>query len=293
MNEPHVKRNYKDSLFRMLFKEKENLLSIYNALNKTTYTDVDKLEITTLENAVYMNYKNDISFVFGYELMLYEHQSSVNPNMPFRDLIYVTKVLQTIVKDENLYGQTLIKLPTPRFVVFYNGTDEQPKVQTLKLSDAYEKKQAYPELELKVTVYNINWGNNQELMDACHTLKEYAQYVGQVRMYAKEMPFSEAVEKAIDYCIRNGILSDFLSKNRAEAIEVSIFEYDEEKHMKSEREWAYNNGLAEGKQLGIKEGEQRLIKLQQLLLESGRNEDLGRILSDESYREQLYQENNL
>ena len=297
MKETHVKRNYKDSLFRMLFKEKENLLGLYNALNQTAYTDVDKLEITTLENAVYMNYKNDISFVFDYELMLYEHQSSVNPNMPFRDLIYVTKVLQTIVKDENLYGQTLIKLPTPRFVVFYNGTNEQPKVQTLRLSDAYEKKQELPELELKVTVYNINWGNNQELMDACHTLKEYAQYVGQVRTYAKKMPFSEAVEKAVDYCIKNGILSDFLSKNRAEAIEMSIFEYDEEKHMKSEREWAYNNGhkdgLAEGKQLGIKEGEHRLLKLYQLLLESGRNEDLNRIFSDEAYREQLYQENNL
>ena len=119
-------------------------------------------------------------------------------------------------------------------------------------------------------------------MDACHTLKEYAQYVEQVRIYAKEMSFPEAVEKAIDYCIKNGILSDFLSKNRAEAIEVSIFEYDEEKHMKSEREWAYNNGhedgLAEGKQLGIKEGEQRILKLYQLLLESGRNEDLNRIL---------------
>ena len=293
MKETHVKRNYKDSLFRMLFKEKENLLSLYNALNRTTYTDVDKLEITTLENAVYMNYKNDISFVFDYELMLYEHQSSVNPNMSFRDLIYVTKVLQTIVKDENLYGQALIKLPTPRFVVFYNGTDEQPKQQILRLSDAFQKKQEFSELELCVTVYNINWGNNQELMNACHTLKEYAQYVAQVRTYAKEMPFPEAVEKAVDYCIKNGILSEFLSKNRAEAVEMSIFEYDEEKHMKSEREWAYNNGLAEGKQLGIKEGEQRILKLQQLLLESGRNKDLNRILIDEAYREQLYQEYDL
>ncbi len=171
----NVQLKYKDTMFRMLFKEKKNLLSLYNALNKTAYTDVDKLEITTLENAVYMNYKNDISFVFDYELMLYEHQSTVNPNMPFRDLIYVTKVLQTITKDENLYGQTLIKLPTPRFVVFYNGTNEQPKQQILRLSDAFQKKLDFPELELCVTVYNINWGNNQELMDACHTLREYAQ----------------------------------------------------------------------------------------------------------------------
>ena len=289
----NVQRNYKDTLFRMLFKNKENLLSLYNALNQTSYTDVDKLEITTLENAVYMNYKNDISFVFDYELMLYEHQSTVNPNMPFRDLIYVTKVLQTITKDENLYGQTLIKLPTPRFVVFYNGTNEQPKQQILRLSDAFQKKLELPELELCVTVYNINWGNNQELMGACRTLKEYAQYVEQVRIYAKEVPFNEAVEKAVDYCIRNGILSDFLSKHRAEAIEVSIFEYDEEKHMKSEREWAYNNGLEDGERLGIEKGEQRLIKLHQLLLNAGRNDDLTRAINDKNYREQLYKEYNL
>ena len=112
--------------------------------------------------------------------------------------------------------------------------------------------------------------------------------MAQVRIYAKNMSFPEAIEKAVDYCIKNGILSDFLSKNRAEAIEVSIFEYDEEKHMKSEREWAYNNGhndgLAEGRKLGIKEGEQRILKLYQFLLESGRNEDLNRILNDEAYR---------
>ena len=297
----NVQRNYKDTLFRMLFKEKENLLSLYNALNQTAYTDVDKLEITTLENAVYMNYKNDISFVFDYELMLYEHQSSVNPNIPFRDLIYVTKVLQTITKDENLYGQTLVKLPTPRFVVFYNGTNEQPKQQILKLSDSFQKKLETPELELSVTVYNINWGNNQELMDACRTLKEYAQYVEQVRIYAKELPFNKAVEKAVDYSIKNGILSEFLSKHRAEAIEVSIFEYDEEKHIKSEREWAYNNGLADGEQLGltkgkllgIEEGEQRLIKLQQLLLNAGKNYDLTRAINDKNYREKLYKKYNL
>ena len=281
----NAQRKYKDTIFRMLFKEKENLLSLYNALNKTTYTDVEKLEITTLKNAVYMNYKNDISFVFDYELMLYEHQSTVNPNMPFRDLIYVTKVLQTITKDENLYGQTLVNLPTPRFVVFYNGSNEQPKQQVLRLSDAFQKKQEFPELELCVTVYNINWGNNQELMNACRTLKEYAQYVERVRIYATEMSFSEAVEKAVDYCIKNGILSEFLSKNRAEVIEVSIFEYDEEKHMKSEREWAYNNGL--------EDGEQRLIKLHQLLLNAGRNDDLLRSINDKTYREQLYNEYNL
>ncbi|MBD5522162.1 MAG: hypothetical protein HDR03_13250 [Lachnospiraceae bacterium] len=171
----------------------------------------------------------------------------------------------------------------------YNGTNEQPKQQILRLSDAFQKKQEFPELELCVTVYNINWGYNKELMDVCHTSREYAQYVKQVRIYAKELPFNEAVEKAVDYCIKNGILEDFLSKNRAEAIEVSIFEYDEEKHMKSEREWAYNNGRKDG----LEEGEQRLIKLQQLLLNAGRGEDLTRAINDKDYRQQLYKEYNL
>lgn len=289
MNEQNVNRKYKDTLFRMLFKKKENLLELYNALNKTAYTEINKLEITTLENAIYMNYKNDISFVFNNELMLYEHQSSVNPNMPFRNLIYVTKVLQTIVKDENLYGKTLIKLPTPKFVVFYNGTDSQPEQQMLRLSEAFEKKLDNPELELCVTVYNINRGNNQELMNTCHFLREYAQYVDWVRTYAKELPFPEAVEKAVDYCIRNDILSDFLSKNRAEAIEVTIFEYDEERHMKSEREQAYNSGLEEGKT----KGEQRISKLYQLLVNAGRSDDFNRAVSDEEYREMLYGEFDL
>ncbi len=247
MAENKVNRNYKDTVFRMLFQDRKNLLSLYNAVNGTAYEDVDGLVITTLQDAVYMNYKNDVSFVFDFTLSIYEHQSTVNQNMPLRDLIYVSKVLQGQMKDQDIYSSRQIKLPTPKFVVFYNGTDEQPEKQTLRLSDAYEKQLEEVELELTVTVYNINYGHNQKLLEACQTLKEYAQYVAAVREYAKEMPLLEAVESAVDSCIRQGILEDFLRKNRAEAIEMSIFEYDEEKHLKSEREiW-----ITEGKQLGI------------------------------------------
>ena len=276
--ETRVQRNYKDTVFRMLFGEKENLLSLYNALNSTAYTDITDLEITTLENAVYMNYKNDISFVFDFELLLYEHQSTLNPNMPLRDLLYVTKVIQNRIKGENLYSKSLVKIPAPRFIVFYNGTDLQPEQQILHLSDAFEKEQEHPSLELTVVVYNINWGHNSELLDACRLLKEYAQYVAQVRTYAKEMDFPKAVERAVNYCIRNGILSDFLSKNRAEVIAVSIFEYDEEKHMKSEREE------------GLKTGLDNLSLLLKSLMETGKTEELQRVLSDKEYREQLYWE---
>ena len=172
MTEAKVNRKYKDTIFRMLFKEKENLLSLYNAVNGTSYVDTDGLEITTLQDAVYMNYKNDVSFVFDFELNLYEHQSTVNPNMPLRDLIYVTTVLQGIIRDEDFYSSKLIKLPTPRFVVFYNGTEPQPHKQILRLSDAYEKQLDLPELELCVTVYNINYEENKELLEACKVLKE-------------------------------------------------------------------------------------------------------------------------
>ena len=282
MNEITVQRNYKDSIFRMLFKDKGNLLSLYNALNKTDYTDVDVLEITTLENAVYMNYKNDVSFVFDFELMLYEHQSTVNPNMPLRDLLYVTSILQKRISTENLYGSKRIMIPSPRFVVFYNGVDPQPERQTLKLSDAYEKKQEYPELELTVTVFNINFGCNEDIMEACRMLKEYAMYVEQIRIYVKQMPLAEAVEKAVDYCIRAGILSEFLKKNRAEVIMLSIFEYDEEAHHKLLYE--------EGREAGLEQGEIRLgrvNKLNSMLIDLGRLDDLKRATTDKAYQEQL------
>ena len=282
MNEVKVQRNYKDSIFRMLFKDKDNLLSLYNALNQTNYTDVEGLEIATLENAVYMNYKNDVSFVFDFELMLYEHQSTVNPNMPLRDLLYVADILQKRTYDKDLYGSKLISIPSPRFVVFYNGTDPQPERQVLKLSDAYEKKQEHPELELTVTMYNINYGCNEEIMDACKTLKEYAMYVERVRSYAKQMLLAEAVEKAVDDCIAEGILSEFLRKNRAEAIKVSIYEYDEELHFKTLFE--------EGVEAGMERGESRLNKLNSILIDMGRLDDLKRSTQDKAYQEQLIME---
>lgn len=292
LRESDIQRNYKDTVFRMIFREKENLLSLYNALNDTTYIEIDDLEITTLENAVYMNYKNDISFVFDFdfELLLYEHQSTCNPNMPLRDLLYVTRVLQNRIKNENLYSKSLIKIPAPRFVVFYNGTDCQPEQQVLHLSDAFEKRQDEPALELSVIVYNVNLGYNNKLLEACHPLKEYAQYVAQVRANAEKMPLPQAVEMTVDNCIKNNILAEFLAKNRAEAIAVSIFEYDEEKHMKSERkEWreiGYREGLAEG----MKAGEDTLAHLLKSLMDAGDREKLQRALSDSAYREQLCRE---
>lgn len=254
MSETSYQRNQKDTIFRRLFTEKKNALDLYNALNKTTHTDADKLEITTLENTIYMNFKNDVSFVFDFELMLYEHQSTVNPNMPLRDLIYVTDLYKGRIRTEDLYRSSRIRLPAPRFVVFYNGTAPYPEEQILRLSDSYEKKADEPELELEVKVYNINLGHSPELLEACSLLKEYAQYVEQVREYAKEMPPEKAVEWAIEDCIHNGILADFLSRNRAEATAVCIYEYNEELHLRNVHEEGIQQGLQQGE-------EQKLIEL--------------------------------
>ncbi len=228
-----VNPKYKDTFFRMLFRDKEELMKLYNAVNDSAYTDADQFQIVTLENAVYMNMKNDLAFLVDFQLHLYEHQSTKNPNMPLRNLFYVAKQYQNLVREESIYSRRLVKLPTPRFVVFYNGTEKQPEQQKLRLSDAYDRKEGEPELELVVTMFNINPGYNEKLKEQCGTLKEYMQYVERVRGYAgiPGMSLDEAVNRAVDECIREGILGEFLLRNKAEAVSMCIFEYDEEKEM--------------------------------------------------------------
>jgi hypothetical protein len=231
----------------MVFREKRELLALYNAVNGTDYDNPDDLEIVTLENAVYMNMKNDLAFLIEASLHLYEHQSTVTPNLPLRDLFYVAREYERLTAEKSLYTSAIVKIPTPRFLMFYNGTEEQPDCQVLKLSDAYEQKVEEPELELKVTMLNINIGHNAELLEKCKTLKDYSIYVERVRQYAKEMPKEEAVDKAVDTCIKDGILADFLTKYKAEARSMSIFEYDEEKEMELIRQAENEVGRAEGR----------------------------------------------
>ena len=251
--EAKVQRNYKDTVSRMLFREPENALSLYNALNGTSYTDASQITFNMLDNAIYMGMQNDISFLIMNEVNLYEHQSTYNLNMPLRDLFYVAELLQVYVKDQSLYSSKLIKLPTPHFVVFYNGIEGKPERRILRLLEAFEVPTEDPELELKVTILNINPEMNEELKEKCPVLKQYTQYVEQVRYNSTGMPLEQAVEEAIEYCIRHNILKDFLLKQRAEVVKMSIFEYDEEREMelirRDEREI--------GKEMGIQEERQR------------------------------------
>lgn len=246
-----VNRNHKSRIFEMVFSDRKELLTLYNAVNGTNYTEPEQLEINTLENAIYMSMHNDVSFIVDSRLSLYEHQSTYNPNLPLRYLFYVTDLYSTMTRDFNLYGTKLLKLPTPNFIVFYNGVEECPERQELRLSASYSVQDREPSLELKATLLNINPGNNKALMDACRTLKDYAEYTSRVRRYAEIMDLKEAVERAIDECIREGILAEFLSHNRAEAKKMSIYEYDEEKHMRQTKEEGREEGREEGIQILI------------------------------------------
>ena len=242
-------RAYKDTIFRWIFSDKENLLSLYNAIAGKDYKDPEKLTIVTLETAVYMGIKNDLAFVLETGLYLYEHQSTYNPNIPLRDLFYIASEYQKFVDQKSLYSSSVQKIPTPRFLVFYNGMDKKVQdKEVLKLSSMYENETDEPDLELKVTMLNINAGHNKELLENCHILGEYAQYVDRVRKYATQMDLNHAVERAITECIQEGILAEFLQCNRAEVFKVSIFEYDKEKEEKKLRKAEYEHGLEDGKQ---------------------------------------------
>ena len=273
-------KKYKDTIFRMLFENKENLLSLYNAMNHKNYTDADALQVVTLENSIYMGMKNDLAFILDMNLYLYEHQSTYNPNMPLRDLFYISNEYQKLVVQKSLYSSVLQKIPAPKFVVFYNGTKEIEDVSEFRLSSAYECQTDDPDLELRVTVLNVNEGHNQELMEHCQTLKEYAQYVAKVRKYTSlgELSLEEAVECAVEECIKEGILAEFLIQNRAEVISMSIFEYnkdeEEKKLRKAEFEAGREAGIEEGRMAGIEEGRMELLKqLIQRKLSKGKSID--------------------
>jgi len=251
---PAANRQYKDTVFRMLFSEKENLLSLYNAVTGKAYQNADDLKIVTLENAIYMGMKNDLAFMLETNIYLYEHQSTLNPNIPLRDLIYIGIEYQQYVDDKSLYSSRLQKIPAPKFMVFYNGTDAVDDRVELRLSNAYEHLAGEPDLELKALMLNVNEGHNKELMEQCQTLKEYAIYVARVRKYTSEMNLNDAVARAIDECIKEGILVEFLRKNRSEVKMVSILEYDKEWEEKKLRKAEYEAGRSEGIEIGKSEG---------------------------------------
>ena len=213
-------RQYKDRLWRMIFNNKEDLLQLYNAINHTDYQNPDDLEVNTLEDVFYLSMKNDVSFLVGGTMNLYEHQSTFNPNMPLRGVFYFGRLYQGYVakNDLDIYGGKRLRLPIPKYIVFYNGTKNEPDSTELKLSDCFEMADDEKScLECTATMLNINYGHNQELMSQCRRLEEYAIFVRCVREYMQlEDTMEDAVSKAMDACIRQDVLTDFLKKHRDE-----------------------------------------------------------------------------
>ena len=249
-----INRKYKDSVFRMIFREKKELLSLFNAVYGTSFNDPGGLEVVTLENAVYMGLKNDISCILDFHLALLEHQSTYNPNMPLRSLMYVADLYQKLTTELDIYSSRQIMLPNPSFIVLYNGEKEQPEEKFLCLSGAYSWKSEDRALELKVLQLNINKGYNEKIVSRCPALSGYIQFVSRVRELQKTYPIAKAADQAVQECIRDGILEEFFRKNRAEVWKMSIYEYDEEKHHRTLRE--------EGREGGRKESICRMLDRQ-------------------------------
>lgn len=279
----NVNRKHKDCLFRLIFQNKRDLLELYNSMNGTHYENEEDLIINTMENVVYMGMKNDLSFLIGGTLNLYEHQSSVNPNMPLRGLFYIANLYQGYIemKDADIYGSKLIGLPMPQYLVFYNGEEDEPDRKELYLSDAFfqadQKKEAG--VECKAVIFNINLGHNRILMEQCRLLYEYARFVALIREYLISMSLEESIEKAVNQCIDENILRDILIKNRGEVTRVILEEYDEEKHLRSERIFWKEKGREEGRELEQKS----FIQLISAMASDGRAGDIARLAYDREF----------
>ena len=225
----NVSSKFKDNVFCMLYRDKRNLLELYNALNNSAYTNVDDLQVTTLNGGSYMKYKNDASFLLCMSLYMFEQQSSKNPNMPLRFLHYVSDVFRELFSNSMLHRRSMIKIPVPHFVTFYNGLEKWVEDEDeIRLSDMYEIPTDNPELELKVRVININ--KDVHILNKCKTLRDYMTFVNKVRfkMGVEGDNVRIAVTEAMNECIDEDILVDFFEQHREEVVEVSIYDYDEE-----------------------------------------------------------------
>ena len=246
-----VNREYKDRVFKFIFGNPENkewTLSLYNAVNGSSYSNPDDIQFNTIDDAVYMSMKNDVSFIILNEMNLWEHQSSFNPNMPMRFLTYGTQLYEkyTVTSGYYKFSRKLQPLPKPNCICFYNGTAEQPEQQVLKLSDAFGGE---GDIEVKVKMLNINYGKNRKLMEACQPLSEYAWLVDNVRRHQQVMQDLEAaVDEALNEMPDGFIIRQLLELHRAGVKKMFLTEYDEEKMKEQERKEAFADGVEEANQ---------------------------------------------
>ena len=268
MTQEKTNRNYKDSVFVDLFAHdvtaKENFISLYNALHGTNLdaktTDVQPV---MLERVLYMKYYNDVAMLIdGKIVILIEHQSTINQNMPFRFLEYIARIYEKITTKDEKFGRKLVKLPVPEFYVFYNGKDDYPTESVMKLSDAFMQlddelknqleNENYP-LEISVKVININVDKENPILKHCKTLKQYSEFIEQVR-FNIENAVSEPLTTAIKEAIKKGFLSDYLNRKSTEVQNMLLAEYDYDTDIAVQRKEAFDDGVSIGRNEGISIG---------------------------------------
>ena len=279
-------REYKSDVISMMLQIPEYALDVYNAMNDSVYTDPTMIQIMRLENGISLSVRNDASFFISNYLNLYEHQSTYSPNAPLRFLIYLTSLLKKTIGKRDLYGRKRMQIATPHFAVFYNGTEKRPEKEVLKLSDAFINHTDTPEIELTVTVYNINPDNNTQLLEKSKVLSGYMIFVNRVRenlehqrkieqntrFLSSEYNEAEhddtelmedleaAINEAIDHCIENHIMETFFRENRSEVTKSMLLDYTWERREELIRAEEYEDGkregYAEGEKCGRAEGEE-------------------------------------
>ena len=268
ISQEKTNRNYKDSVFVDLFAyditAKENFISLYNALHGTNLdTTTTDIQPVMLERVLYMKYYNDIAMLIdGKIVILIEHQSTINKNMPFRFLEYIARIYEKITTKDEKFGRKLVKLPIPEFYVFYNGKDDYPTESVMKLSDAFIQLDSelknqfenanYP-LEISVKVININVDKENPILKRCEALKEYSEFIEQVRSNI-ENNVSEPLTNAIKETIKRGFLSDYLNRKSTEVQNMLLAEYDYDTDIAVQRKEAFDDGIVIGEERGISIG---------------------------------------
>ncbi|MBO4424137.1 MAG: hypothetical protein J5768_01350 [Spirochaetales bacterium] len=293
MKDSILNKEHKDRLFKYIFgraEKKEWLLSLYNAVNHSHHDNPDDITITTIEDVIYISMKNDLSFLIGNTMSFYEHQSTFNPNIPLRMMLYAGRVYSKYVKDRknriSLYSSIPQKVPVPKLICFYNGLRDIGENMVLRMSEVMPGWDI-SDLDAKVLMLNINWGRNKELMDSCKPLSEYSIFTATVRqLYSETGDRDYAVEAAVRNLPEDSEIRALLEANMAEVKEMCLTEYDEEK----EKEILKEQYLEEGRAEGVAMGTNRMGKLMTKLFEQNRIEDAKKASSDSAFRDELFKE---
>ena len=262
-----INRQYKDRLFKFLFgnpEHKDWTLSLYNAVNGTAYEDPDDITFTTIENAVYMGMRNDVSLLLADTMDFYEQQSTYNPNMPMRFLVYASMVYSAYIENPdnsiNIFSKIQQMFPVPKLICFYNGTDEQPDRKTLHLADAFDRPEL-SDISIDVTMLNINSGRNRDLMESCQPLREYADLIENIRSAQKIVKnIDAAIDYALDSMPDDSLIKPLIIANRAEVKRMFITEYDEAATMEKFKKEYFAQGLSQGISQGIIQGKREQVE---------------------------------